>query len=146
MPQVVVNGVDVADDDDAWDDTALLQAYDDAIKGIVRGNKRVKLAPRSSSSQSATGTGPGMQNGRVAAAPADGAETESNEEVEEGFDGAQDVSPRLAHLPLPGAATSEQIDEDLRSLLQAYFDAGVTLGRYMQKQAQKVSTSNGSAC
>src|SRR5690348_5108729 len=98
-----------AEHDDVWDDTALLKAYDDALKGVTRkSSKRRKVQEKQD---------------------IEGAEAEEEGSVETRDEEAA-LQEATAPLPAPGLDAT-QVDDELRGVLQAYFNAGSALGRYM---------------
>ena len=99
--------------EDVWDDTALLQAYDDAVKGKRRNNTNHER----------------KQQRVVVREDADGPIKEEGEMFL-----PNRVKAPIIELP-------DDVDPELRNVLQAYFNAGFALGRYQRKTKTMITTT-----
>lgn len=113
--------IDISDPE-AWDDTALLKAYDDAIRGVKRSpapvTKRLKRDTTAKQSEESNDHQKDCER-----------EQEEEEEQENG-DLVQNESKTQ---PLPRAPGLDNVEGNLAHVLQAYFEAGFALGKYLNK-------------
>ena len=103
-------------DEDMWDDSALLKAYDDAIRGVKR-RKKIKHGLVQEAQ-------PPKVNDESAAA-----ESTPQDCLQPG----NGISHGAGRAPIP---VDSDVDESLRRVLDAYYQAGFELGRYLERRRQ----------